>query len=464
MTLPRRSGRCCSSTPAATSTTSCSTGTSARSCTPRRSGCCEAHELAGADPAADPAAHRRGLHPRPLVLAGRDDLPDPAGHGRDVGRGPARAGRPGDRRRGRRHRHPLDVLAGAVHRPGPALGPGQRDVRRGPVPHRRARRRRWSAATRATAWTTRPRSSRRAKHFAGYSETQGGRDASEADISPAQAALVVPAAVRAGRRARAAATFMLGYQSMDGVPITVNDWLLNDVLRGEWGYTGHARHRLGQRRPHGLGAARPARLRARGRGGRAGRQRHGHDHARRSSRARWRPSRGPARPRPTSTPPSRRILTLKFELGLFENPRHPDAGAPARGDRLRRARRAEPRGGPPLARAAAQRRHAAAAAAGATPLTTVAVVGPHADDAADAARRLGRRLRPGRLAARRPAARDDHDRARRVARASSPPAGRSRTPAAPTSSRSAPTRRARPSPTASRARRSCSPRAPDDAR
>jgi beta-glucosidase len=25
---------------------------------------------------------------------------------------------------------------------------------------------------------------------------------------------------------------------MDGVPITINDWLLNDVLRGEWGYEG----------------------------------------------------------------------------------------------------------------------------------------------------------------------------------------------------------------------------------
>ena len=31
---------------------------------------------------------------------------------------------------------------------------------------------------------------------------------------------------------------MLGYQSMDGVPITINDWLLDEVLRGEWGYTG----------------------------------------------------------------------------------------------------------------------------------------------------------------------------------------------------------------------------------
>ena len=31
---------------------------------------------------------------------------------------------------------------------------------------------------------------------------------------------------------------MLGYQTTDGVPITVNDWLLTDVLRGEWGYGG----------------------------------------------------------------------------------------------------------------------------------------------------------------------------------------------------------------------------------
>jgi beta-glucosidase len=33
-------------------------------------------------------------------------------------------------------------------------------------------------------------------------------------------------------------TFMLGYQSTDGIPITLNRWLLNDVLRGEWGYQG----------------------------------------------------------------------------------------------------------------------------------------------------------------------------------------------------------------------------------
>jgi len=76
-----------------------------------------------------------------------------------------------------------------------------------------------------------------AKHFAGYSETQGGRDASEADISRRKLrSWFLPPfkeAVDAGCR-----TFMLGYQAIDGVPVTANKWLLNDVLKEEWGFTG----------------------------------------------------------------------------------------------------------------------------------------------------------------------------------------------------------------------------------
>jgi beta-glucosidase len=76
-----------------------------------------------------------------------------------------------------------------------------------------------------------------AKHFAGYSETQGGRDASEADLSRRKlTSWFLPPferAVREGCR-----TFMLGYQSIDGVPVTANQWLLDDVLKGEWGFTG----------------------------------------------------------------------------------------------------------------------------------------------------------------------------------------------------------------------------------
>ncbi len=76
-----------------------------------------------------------------------------------------------------------------------------------------------------------------AKHFAGYSETQGGRDASEADLSQRKLrAWFLPPFERVAREG--CRTFMLGYQTVDGVPITVNAWLLSEVLRGEWGYTG----------------------------------------------------------------------------------------------------------------------------------------------------------------------------------------------------------------------------------
>lgn len=76
-----------------------------------------------------------------------------------------------------------------------------------------------------------------AKHFAGYSETQGGRDASEADISRRKLrSWFLPPFERVAREG--CRTFMLGYQTTDGVPITVNDWLLTEVLKEEWGYTG----------------------------------------------------------------------------------------------------------------------------------------------------------------------------------------------------------------------------------
>lgn len=76
-----------------------------------------------------------------------------------------------------------------------------------------------------------------AKHFAGYSETQGGRDASEADISRRKLrSWFTPPFERAARAG--SATFMIGYQAMDGVPITVNRWLLDDVLKQEWGFSG----------------------------------------------------------------------------------------------------------------------------------------------------------------------------------------------------------------------------------
>ena len=76
-----------------------------------------------------------------------------------------------------------------------------------------------------------------AKHFAGYSETQGGRDASEADLSHRKLrSYFLPPFERAARAG--AMTFMTGYQSIEGLPSTANRWLLTDVLKNEWGFQG----------------------------------------------------------------------------------------------------------------------------------------------------------------------------------------------------------------------------------
>ncbi len=76
-----------------------------------------------------------------------------------------------------------------------------------------------------------------AKHFAAYGAAEGGRDYNTVDVSerslrenyfpPFQAA------VEAG-----AATFMAAFNEIAGVPCHANPWLLNDVLRDEWGFEG----------------------------------------------------------------------------------------------------------------------------------------------------------------------------------------------------------------------------------
>ncbi|WP_415958352.1 glycoside hydrolase family 3 N-terminal domain-containing protein [Streptomyces sp. 021-4] len=166
-----------------------------------------------------------------------------------------------------------------------------------------------------------------AKHFAGYSETQGGRDASEADISRRKLrSWFLPPFERVAKEG--CRTFMLGYQSMDGVPITVNDWLLGEVLRGEWGYTGTlvtdwdnvGRMVWEQKIYADYAQASAAAVRA------------GNDMVMTTSKffdgAQEAVAEG-ALTEAEIDAAVRRILTLKFELGLFENPRHPDAARQA---------------------------------------------------------------------------------------------------------------------------------------
>jgi beta-glucosidase len=161
-----------------------------------------------------------------------------------------------------------------------------------------------------------------AKHFAGYSETQGGRDASEADISRRKLlSWFLPPFERVAREG--CRTFMLGYQTIDGTPITVNDWLLNDVLRGEWGYTGTlvtdwdnvGRMVWEQRVQPDYAHASAAAVRA------------GNDMVMTTPgffEGAQEAIRTGLLAEDDLDAAVKRILTVKFELGLFEHPRRPD--------------------------------------------------------------------------------------------------------------------------------------------
>ena len=65
----------------------------------------------------------------------------------------------------------------------------------------------------------------------------GGRDASEADLSHRKLeSWFLPPFERVAKEG--CGTFMLGYESIEGVPVTFNKWLLTDKLRGAWQYNG----------------------------------------------------------------------------------------------------------------------------------------------------------------------------------------------------------------------------------
>ena len=76
-----------------------------------------------------------------------------------------------------------------------------------------------------------------AKHFAGYGFSESGRDYNTVDISKNTLYnIVFPpfiASVDAGVR-----TFMNGFNELDGIPATGNSFLQRDVLKEEWGFDG----------------------------------------------------------------------------------------------------------------------------------------------------------------------------------------------------------------------------------
>lgn len=76
-----------------------------------------------------------------------------------------------------------------------------------------------------------------AKHFAAYGAAQAGRDYFTTDVTERQLRDIYLPPFRAAKEA-GVATFMAAFNDLDGTPCSANPFLLDRVLRGEWGFKG----------------------------------------------------------------------------------------------------------------------------------------------------------------------------------------------------------------------------------
>ncbi|PZG23561.1 beta-glucosidase [Nonomuraea aridisoli] len=77
-----------------------------------------------------------------------------------------------------------------------------------------------------------------AKHFVGYGASEGGLNWAPAHLPPRLLREVYLYPFEAAVREAGLQSVMAGYHELDGIPCHANHELLNDVLRGEWGFTG----------------------------------------------------------------------------------------------------------------------------------------------------------------------------------------------------------------------------------
>jgi len=219
------------------------------------------------------------------------------------------------------------------------------------------------------------------KHFVGYGAAEAGRDYNSVDISERtlQQVYLPPfhAAVDAG-----AGSLMSAFNSLNGVPATSNWFILTHILRQEWGFQGIVISDYGSVREtiaHGIAvdgetAARKAVL--------AGLDidLEGNEYSRHLAEL----VRSGAVPESAVDQAARRMLRVKFALGLFDHPYVPEA-TPAGKPQLDPAH-------VELARTVAERsfvllKNAETGGKPTLPLSldvrTVALIGPLADSAAD---------------------------------------------------------------------------------
>lgn len=77
-----------------------------------------------------------------------------------------------------------------------------------------------------------------AKHFAAHGTPEGGRNTAPGNVSAHVLREVFLPPFEAAVREAGVASVMASYNELDGVPSHANRWLLQDLLRGEWGFTG----------------------------------------------------------------------------------------------------------------------------------------------------------------------------------------------------------------------------------
>jgi beta-glucosidase len=76
-----------------------------------------------------------------------------------------------------------------------------------------------------------------AKHFVGYGASESGRDYNTTNIPENELRNVYMPPFKAAADA-GVSTFMTSFSDLNGVPVSGNKWLLNDILRTEWQYEG----------------------------------------------------------------------------------------------------------------------------------------------------------------------------------------------------------------------------------
>ncbi|NMM48540.1 beta-glucosidase BglX [Marinigracilibium pacificum] len=76
-----------------------------------------------------------------------------------------------------------------------------------------------------------------AKHFAGYGFVESGKDYNNVYLGKHQLLNTIIPPFKAGADANVA-TFMNAFNDIDGIPSTANEYLLRDLLKGQWNYDG----------------------------------------------------------------------------------------------------------------------------------------------------------------------------------------------------------------------------------